>query len=873
MKRNRAWILFSLPLVLLILLAMASVGVFLLLSRQYTDLLRSRAEMQYGRSIVKIVSLARNAVEPILNDMRAGRTGRAETIERIRPLIRSMTYADQDGANYVFMHTYDGIMLVQPFEPEKENTNQWDLRDVNGFYIVRELVKAAKAHREGSFVSYYYGLPSVYEVQRKLTYVIGIPEIGCYIGTGVYMERSIEAQNELLARIRDLSIGLLAVVFVPTSASVLFALQRNRRLGAEIDSRVRAEDEYRSIFENAMEGIVQSTPDGRLISVNPALARMAGFESPREMMEEVPDIRAFYADEADREKLLEALGERGAVHQYAIRLRRRDGSVIWTSANVRTVRDGEGNALYLEGTIEDISPRRKAEAMVNRLAAVVRHASELVNLARRDGMMVFLNEAGCRILGIDENDVEKTNILEVIPDHLRSLAETEILPLLFSGKGWEGDLQYKNLRTGEITDVHAMTFTIEDPEGEGGTYLANVSIDMTERVRLEGERRKLEQQLLQGQKLDAIGTLAGGIAHDFNNVLSGITGYAELAANASEDPFSVREYLREVLAAAERARLLVNQILTFSRRTDTELKEITPKYIIKEALKMLRASIPATVEFRSALNSDASILGDATQLHQVIVNLCANAAYAMRDGTGVMEVGLEDIMADDEFVRLHPGLKPGRHLLLKVSDTGCGIKPEILGKIFEPFFTTKAKGEGTGLGLSVVHGIVENFKGVVTVYSEPGRGSAFNVIVPALEGKREEQPDQAGGAAPLGTERILLLDDEPGIRESLRIGLSKLGYSVEPFSDGRLALETFTKDPGAYDVVVTDYTMPNITGIDIARRMREAREDIPVILCSGYVHGGMEAEALKAGVRAVLKKPVRLFDLASGIRRVLDGPA
>jgi PAS domain S-box-containing protein len=401
------------------------------------------------------------------------------------------------------------------------------------------------------------------------------------------------------------------------------------------------------------------------------------------------------------------------------------------------------------------------------------------------------------------------------------------------------------------------------------TYSIVTMLDITEQKRLEAEYHKLEQKLFQSQKLDAIGTLAGGIAHDFNNILSGIVGYTELALDELNDPAEVKHNLKEVLSASERARDLVRQILTFSRHTETELKEITPKYIIKDAFKLLRATIPTTIEFNLQINSDSVILGDATQLHLVVVNLCTNAAYAMRDSMGVIEVHLEDINVDEEFIRFHSDLHKGKHLRLRLSDTGCGIKPEFLSRIFEPFFTTKAPGEGTGLGLSVVHGIVKNFNGIITVYSEVGRGTTFTIVLPVLARENSENVAEQQYDMPKGSETILLIDDEMPILDTVRSNLTNLGYSIVAFDDSLLALEAFKKDPQKYDLVITDFTMPHCTGIDVAIKIKETRKDIPIMLCSGFVHKGLEDEAQKTGIKEVLRKPIRTIEMANAIRHVL----
>ena len=336
-----------------------------------------------------------------------------------------------------------------------------------------------------------------------------------------------------------------------------------------------------------------------------------------------------------------------------------------------------------------------------------------------------------------------------------------------------------------------------------------------------------------------------------------------------EIPGKLKTYTREILSAAERARELVRQILTFSRQTELELRPVIPKYIIKEALKLIQASTPAAIEFRISLKSDSLVLAEPTQIHQVIINLCNNAVYAMRERNGILEISLEDIFVDEEFIRLHPGLTPGMHMRLSVSDTGDGMKPAVQERIFEPFFTTKPQGEGTGLGLSVVHGIVKKMQGSITVYSEVGKGTTFHVILPVT---RMEEIVAAGpdDAIVGGSERVMLVDDEEPIRKVISQLLTNLGYRVSVFGEGQAALAAMRKDPTSVDVVITDYSMPHMTGLELAREVKNIRRDIPVILSSGFLNETRMELSAQTGISEVLRKPVSSHEIARAVRKVLD---
>jgi signal transduction histidine kinase len=382
-------------------------------------------------------------------------------------------------------------------------------------------------------------------------------------------------------------------------------------------------------------------------------------------------------------------------------------------------------------------------------------------------------------------------------------------------------------------------------------------------------RERLETQLVQAQKMEAVGTLAGGIAHDFNNILMAIIGFTEMALSGAEKGTTLHEDLTEVLVAGNRAKDLVGQILTFSRQSDQDRKAIQVKPIVHEALKLLRASLPATIEIAPNLESNAVVKGDPIQIQQALMNLCTNAGYAMRETGGRLEVELKEVTLDSAQAAGFPEITPGQYLKLTVSDTGPGMSPEILERIFEPFFTTKSKEEGTGLGLSVVHGIVKGHQGAVRVSSKPGEGAVFTIYLPVFE----ESPEQeicGEGDIPIGTEHVLFVDDEKSIIRMAEKQIQSLGYEVTTSNSSIEALELFRKRSGEFDLVITDMTMPHMNGDELAGRLLSIRPDIPVILCTGFNPNIQYDKAKKICIRAVLHKPILRRDLAVKIREVLD---
>jgi CheY-like chemotaxis protein/anti-sigma regulatory factor (Ser/Thr protein kinase) len=321
-----------------------------------------------------------------------------------------------------------------------------------------------------------------------------------------------------------------------------------------------------------------------------------------------------------------------------------------------------------------------------------------------------------------------------------------------------------------------------------------------------------------------------------------------------------------------RARGLVNQILTFSRQAEQEKRPVEPAHVIRETLKLLRASLSTRIEIRESLRSRSLIMGDPTHLNQVVMNLCTNASFAMRENGGLLGVSLDDVVLEEDFVKAHAGANPGPHVKLSVSDTGCGIAPENLDRIFDPFFSTKPKEQGTGLGLSVVHGIVRNMRGVITVSSGPG-GSDFTIYLPSMgnSGKILESPGHQ--ELQRGSGRVMLIDDEANLTVIGKEMLERLGYTVASFNDSLMALDIFRKSSESFDIIITDSNMPGMSGLELARQAKSVRSDIPVILCSGHFETSTEIMAEELGVAKILKKPVMSHELASAIAGILGGRA
>jgi len=385
------------------------------------------------------------------------------------------------------------------------------------------------------------------------------------------------------------------------------------------------------------------------------------------------------------------------------------------------------------------------------------------------------------------------------------------------------------------------------------------------------ERRQMEEAIKHTQKMEAIGTLAGGIAHDFNNILGSIIGYTELSIDDMDEHSRTQSYLNQVLKSALRAKDLVRQILTFSRKHQEERRPLKLSSIVKEEIKLLRSTLPSTIEIHQTIDDNAGMVNaDATQMHQIVMNLCTNAAHAIAGKAGTLEISLSSVTVTEEYVKKYHHILPGPFLELKISDTGTGIDSTIIHRIFEPFFTTKAKEKGTGMGLAVVHGIVKDHGGDIIVQSQVGKGTTFTVLLPQVIRTANEKKNPAIEIQG-GYERILLVDDEPLLLDLGETILTSLGYAVTVTNNSPDALDRFRHAPDAFDVVISDQTMPHMTGYQLAQQMLKIDPSVRIILCTGY-SDTITAEKISAvGIKALLYKPFRKNELAKTIRDVLAG--
>ena len=460
------------------------------------------------------------------------------------------------------------------------------------------------------------------------------------------------------------------------------------------------------------------------------------------------------------------------------------------------------------------------------------------------------------------------SIHRILPQTAQSVLKTELVAMAQAGRF---EIECIN-RTLKGNDRHLLIKSSIPPGYENSWERVFISVyDLTERIEAEKEKKDLGRQLRQAQKMEAVGTLAGGIAHDFNNILSAVIGFTEMAMEDAPPDSALTHNMEQVLQAGLRAKHLVQQILAFSRQSEHEMKPVQLDRIIKEACTLLRASLPTTIDIRTDIRTAAFIMGDPTQMHQVLMNLGTNAGHAMRERGGRLVVMLREATLEEVREKGLPRMDAEAYLQLVVQDTGQGIPPTIMDRIFDPFFTTKEHTEGTGMGLSVAHGIIKSHGGLIDVESQVGRGTTFHIYLPKIM-PRAKALHQSALPLPSGSERVLLVDDETMLVDMGRQVLTRLGYQVTACTNSVEALQHFQNDPAAFDLVITDMTMPHLTGKELATALLKIKPALPIILCTGFSETITEETAKRIGIKAFILKPIVMSDLAETMRKVLDSP-
>lgn len=803
------------------------------------------------------------------------------------------------------------------YRGKRDGENVWAARDSDGRYVIRELIKTATALKPGEMatIRYRWQNPGEPSPRWQIANLVYFAPWDWVIGTSVY-EDELQTYNTRLKEGRRTMVDIMGtagiiITLIVVLTFIFTTFKKTRpvkdmtkvaqkimkgdldqfidvksrdeigilaetfnlmtgKLKESIDNLSRSEEKYRGIFQNAVEGLFQKRLDGSILSANPAMARLLGYDSPEDLIQSVTDVKKqLYVDPEDRDRLVDILKKTDEVSDFELQFYKKNREKIWVSISARLRHLTQGAPPLIEGFIINISDRKQAEealaASINYLDEILNAVADPVFVKDDECKLVLVNNAMCDFIGRPRNAI---------------LGKTDFDFFIDEEAGSFQDSDKKVLETGEES-INEETFTDSDNniriviskktlyiDKNGKKFIVGIIRDVTEQKAAEEEKFRLEARLTQSQKMEAIGTLAGGIAHDFNNILSAIIGYTELAMHEINDEDRAKESLTEVLRAGERARELIKQILTFSRMDESEHHPVMLDRVMKDSLKMLRAVIPSNIIIKQDINVSGYILSNSTQINQIMLKLCSNAFQSMSSAGGTLEVGLGRVRVEGPDNPYGTDVEKGSYLRITISDTGKDITPEMRERIFEPYFSTKENGAVTGPGLSVIHGIVKSHNGDIICKGNVSGGTTFEIYLPEQRemSKIEELPE---AELEKGAGRILVIDDDPILVKLLVEMLGIMGYEAESSTNSKKGLKIFKDAPKDFDLVITDMTMPELNGDALAREILSVRNNMPIVLCTGYNEHISEAQAKEIGITEFLMKPVNMKMLSSVLHNVL----
>ncbi len=636
-----------------------------------------------------------------------------------------------------------------------------------------------------------------------------------------------------------------------------------------MESLQKSEGKYRVLVENQTDMIVKLDINMRILFVSPSFCKTFG-KTHDELVGENFMFPIHHEDLKIAKKAMNDVLKPPYFVKVEERIMTKDGW-CWQEWHKTGLLDKNGKVMMIMSVGRNINKRKQAELELikseNRYQYLFDSMSDLFYTKDMEGRFLSVNPALEKLFGYKKKELIGHKSTEFLIPELVSDFEAEYIKQLKATRYHEGIATYFAKNGDTITIEHHSSVVNPD---NSEPFITGMGRDITEKVLWEKKVNKLQKQLTQAQKMESIGTLAGGIAHDFNNILSPIFGYLEIMLCDIHRDNPLHDYLTEVFNGATRAKDLVKQILTFSRQNEQELKPLKIQFAVKEALKLIKSSLPSTINVTQHIKKDYGlVLANSTQIHQIIMNLCTNAYYAMGEKEGTLTVSLEELKLSDSDLKSQV-MVAGNYICLKVTDTGIGIKKSIIDRIFDPYFTTKEKDRGTGLGLAVIHGIVKTHGGYIKVYSEHGKGAEFQVFLPVIKKQIDKIKNEAYLPVQKGDERILLIDDQKIVVDIEKEMLERLGYHVTALTVSADALNIFRDNPYDFDLVITDMTMPDMTGDKLSKELIKIRPDIPVIICTGFSEIISEEKAELIGTKGFLMKPVTMKDLSNTICKVLN---
>ena len=753
-----------------------------------------------------------------------------------------------ENEGYVYLQIFDGEKPLKETQLYKSDITEGlhNHNEGHHFATVQSILKYAGHHWLLSFVSSKYFEENIETSSMNFILLLGITISLLLFGMVFSLTKS---------RSQAIALANTTLDLEKANIELRKEMTEHKKSGEALRE---SEHKLSTHLQNTSVGAISWDMDYKIVEWNPAAETIFGYTKEEALGKHsvgllLPEgLRGFV--EGIFQDLLSGKGGSRNINENITK----DGRQIICDWYNTVLKDADGKVIGMTALVNDITERMQTEEALQKSEKQYRTLFEKINdaifIVEKDtGRYLDANKAAAELTGRTLEELKQLTVHDITPEgadqRLLTIAETDGIKEL-------GAVTYSRP---DNTDRIAMLSTV--PLGDNAVI--GIARDITPDL-------EIERQLRQSQKMESIGTLAGGIAHDFNNILFPIVGHSEMLLEDVSEDSPMKDSLNEIYTSALRAKDLVKQILTFSRQEKSQLILMKMQPVIKEALKLIRSSIPTTIEIKQNIQSDCGVIkGDPTQIHQIVMNLTTNAYHAMEKTGGELKVGLKEIKLS-EYEVIDPDMTPGSYACLTISDTGKGMDNELKQKIFDPFFTTKEKGKGTGMGLSVVHGIVNAMGGAIQVYSEPGKGTQFHVYLPVEKSLSEEQVTNSKAEIQGGTEQILLVDDEEAILTMEKQMLERLGYQVTSRTSSLEALDAFRANPDKFDLVITDMTMPNMPGDKLSAELTKIRPDIPILLCTGFSETMSEEKATSLGIMGFLLKPIIMKDLAQKIRAVLD---
>jgi PAS domain S-box-containing protein len=872
---------------------------------QYVKFMRGQAEQKLKLTLKKRVYEAHQIASNIYQ-VNKGSKPPVEIAKMIRDALRPIRF--NEGRGYIFAVSMEGVEQLYPVKAELEGKNLIDLRDSKGHLVIQDEIQIVRKSGEG-FVKDYWAKPEkdTALLFPKISFVKHFEPLDWYFGTGEYLDDAKrQIQHEVLNRIASLRFGLEGYFFGSTFNGESLFSNGTVTLGAgniwalTDPDGIKIIQEQRNAAQNPGGGFVsyswrkldQASPSPKISYVLgvPDWEWTIGAGVYVDTIEDTISKKREILEIGVRKKILTSVVVlvtlliliyfwfRRISNQISTTIEAFSLSLKRANTDARTIEPGNLHFQEFKEiahlTNKMLSARKKAEEALResegRFRAAFDSAQDCVLIWDREHNYLYANQAAIDHVGTTPDKVIGKNIREGlghVPDFMH-LWMRRVDKVFETGKRLR--VQDEQEMQGRFYYTDSILSPIRDTENNVISVCV-VYRDVTELKKAEEEKNRLESQLRQAARVEAVGTLAGGVAHDFNNILGIIIGNTELAMMDIPEWSPARNNLKAVKTASMRAKNVVQQLLSFSRKSEQEKQPLKLHAILKESVQLLRASIPSSIEFRSTIPARlGAIVADPTQIHQVLINLCTNAAHAMDEKGGTLELRLVEVELDEAAAAEYLRIGPGRYIQLTVSDTGSGIDAEIMDRIFDPYFSTKEVDKGSGLGLSVVHRIVENHNGSISIASEPDKGTTVTVLFPAID-EMSVKEEVTSDALPTGTETVLLVDDEEYLLDIGAQILGRLGYRVEVSANPLEALERYRSDPDHFDLIITDMTMPHMTGKELIKEILITRPDMRTILSTGFSEKIDRERASELGIKKYIEKPLNMRELAVAIREVLDG--